>query len=227
MEKELGQVLYDTSGHYTEPQAREFGPSIQLPEAASMVRTLDEVFEARTSVRHFAPKAIGLAILSTLLESSCIHNTNTFLLDQNEKLSAIVLAQEVDGLDGGAYAYDPDSKCLHSLNRSLSNDQVLELFVQSEFATAPLIVWLVGDLARACAAHGAFGHRKLLLGAGFTAQRLWNTALGLGLGGCITAGLIPGTAKRLLGFDGYHQLSLVAFATGYERTPSNRVVIHE
>jgi hypothetical protein len=42
------------------------------------------------------------------------------------------------------------------------------------------------------------------------------TALSLGLSGCMVAGVVPGAARRLLGFDGYGTASLLAFVMGHQ-----------
>jgi hypothetical protein len=55
----------------------------------------------------------------------------------------------------------------------------------------------------------------LLLRAGAAAHRLWMAALGTGLAGCLAAGVVPGTARRQFGFDGFRQASLLSFVTGY------------
>jgi nitroreductase len=99
---------------------------------------------------------------------------------------------------------------------------MVELFVQSDFADAPAVIWIAGNLAAACASDGARGHRHLLLRAGAAAHRLWMAALASGLNGSIVAGLVPGAARRLLGFDGYKTASLLAFAAGHRREdPTN------
>ena len=87
--------------------------------------------------------------------------------------------------------------------------------MQPELAAAPLFVWFTGNLAQACAANGAFGHRRLLMRAGATAHALSMAALGMGLAGASIAGLIPAGGYNL-GIDGFQRASLVGFVAGYE-----------
>lgn len=86
--------------------------------------------------------------------------------------------------------------------------------MQSEFAKAPLVVWITGNLAAAAARHGGFGHRQLLMRAGMAAHRLWMAGMATGLSGCIVAGVVPGAARRQLELDGYRKASLIALAAG-------------
>jgi nitroreductase len=106
----------------------------------------------------------------------------------------------------------------------------MELFVQPEFASAPVIIWIAGNLAAACARLGALGHRLLLLRAGLAGHRLWTAALAMGLSGGITAGVVSGAAREQFGLDGYRQVSLLAFATGIEegdRQESDETAVDE
>jgi nitroreductase len=133
-----------------------------------------------------------------------------------QSLDFLVLAARVEGLSPGVYWYRALNHALLPSRAGLSAAETLELFVQEQFASAPLVIWIAGDLAGACARHGAFGLRQLLLRAGAAGNRLWMAALGIGLAGCLVAGIIPGAARRLLGLDGYRHASLLALSIGVE-----------
>lgn len=130
-------------------------------------------------------------------------------------LRFLVLASRVNGLDPGVYHYDPLKHALSCARGALSAEETVELLVQEEYASAPVLVWILGSLEAAGARYGAWGHRQLLLRAGAAGQRLWFAALGRGLAGSIFAGLVPGAARRHLGLDGYQDTGLFAFAAGH------------
>src|SRR5262249_53273295 len=132
----------------------------------------------------------------------------------------------VEGLRPGVYVFNHQTHALHGSGAVPTGSEAVELFVQDEFASAPAMGWISGNLAAACARHGAFGHRQLLLRAGAAAHRLGMAALGMDLSGTIVAGVVPGAARKL-GFNGYTEASLVAFVMGHDaermkRPPTRR-----
>lgn len=191
--------------------------SLSLPPPLREGVSLKETFLNRRSVRHFAPRHISLEQLGTMLslasdfESKNIPRTDS----EAEDLSLIVIALQVEQVAQGAYGYDRRSHSLSLLSEIRPGPEYAKIFVQPELAAAPLFVWITGNLARACAANGAFGHRRLLMRAGATAHALSMAALGLGLAGTIVAGLIP-AGGFTLGIDGLQRASLVGFVAGYE-----------
>ncbi len=128
-------------------------------------------------------------------------------------LNFLVLAQRVRELDAGVYEYEA-AQTLLSVRGALAPDEISQLYVQDEFALAPLAIWITGSLAAACARHGAFGHRQLMLRAGAAGNRLWMAALGLGLTGTLVAGIVSRHARKILGLDGYLKSGLLAVAVG-------------
>lgn len=126
----------------------------------------------------------------------------------------LVVAKRVTGLDAGVYEYDPSRCSLIRLASALSREETTELLVQEEFADAPFLVWIAGNLVGACARHGAHGHRQLLLRAGAAGHTFLMAALSLNLRGSLVAGLIPGAARKFLGLDGHRRASLLAVAAG-------------
>src|SRR4029450_9966494 len=88
------------------------------------------------------------------------------------------------------------------------------LALQAEFAGAPVLIFVTGNLAAACERYGSWGHRQLLLRAGAAGQRLWLASIGVGLAGTVFAGFLPRAANRFAGVDGYLQASLLAYSVG-------------
>ena len=135
--------------------------------------------------------------------------------DAEQPLNFMVLAWQVNQIVPAVYGYDSRNHGLSFLHPIPSPRDSRALFVQREFASARLVVWITGNLAAACCRHGAAGQRQLLLRAGSAGHRLWMAAMAVGLSGCLVAGLVPSAARLLLGLDGYRKTGLLAFATGH------------
>ena len=193
------------------------GGVVSLPAERVGGRLLDEVLAGRTSVRTYTDDPVSPVQLSTVLGYAHRWDAAEWQGGEcvDEALRFTVLANNVEGLEPGVYVYEPVARELISLRGALSADESADLFVQPEFADAPVIVWISANLAAACARNGSFGHRRLLIRAGAAGHRLWMASLALGMAGCLVAGVIPGAAKRHLGLDGYTNASLLAFTAGH------------
>jgi SagB-type dehydrogenase family enzyme len=197
---------------------------VKLPKAARKGSTVEDILARRRSIREYSSRPVEVGTIGTALH--CASSTDTSVWPeesyQGTALTFFVLIMRASGIEPGVYVYDAERHGLSRLRPGLSREEMVELFVQSDFADAPAVIWIAGNLAAACASDGARGHRHLLLRAGAAAHRLWMAALASGLNGSIVAGLVPGAARRLLGFDGYKTASLLAFAAGHRREdPTN------
>lgn len=199
--------------------------STVLPSPAGRGASLESILARRSSVRHYKPDAVSKLQLSIMLHCAHCGDKNDWPEEHSagQALQYLVLAQRVDGLAQAVYMYKGSTNELYQLNESINltrRENILELFVQPEFVSAPLFIWIAGDLATASERHSAFGHRLLLLRAGAAGHRLYFAALSVGLSGCLVAGLVQGAARRLLGLDGFRRASLFGFATGYGMEPA-------
>ncbi len=206
---------------------RNNSPSIRLPLPTHGGRPVSEVLAGRRSVREYTKDSVSIEQLSTMLNYAHMGDVHEWPEEHRHglPLTFLALAGRVNGLAPFVYRYDSATHSLVRFAAAPSDDERVELFVQAEFASAPLCTWVVGNLAGACARHGAFGHRQLLLRAGAAGHRMWMSALAAGLSGCLVAGVIPGAARRYIGIDGYRQASLLAFAAGHELQHSGLPVV--
>lgn len=193
------------------------GVIVSLPVEHVGGRLLDEVLSGRHSVRTYTDDPVSPAQLSTILGYAHRWDATEWRSGERgeEALKFTVLANNVEGLEPGVYAYEPVSRELVSLRGALSVEESLDLFVQPEFAEAPVTVWIGANLAAACSRAGSFGHRRLLIRAGAAGHRLWMASLALGMAGCLVAGIKPRAARTHLGLDGYTNAGLFAFAAGH------------
>ncbi len=188
-----------------------------LPSPRCGGELVSTVLRKRTSVRHYTCEPVSLDQIATMLACARLGDVHDWPEEQDEgqALTFLVLSWKANGLDPGVYRYDAQNHTLILSRPAPSPEDTVELFVQEEFAAAPLVVWVTGNLAAACARHGALGHRLMLLRAGAAAHRLWMAALGMDLAGTIVAGVIPGAARQQLGLDGYKRASFIAVALGH------------
>ena len=190
---------------------------VPLPEPARGGRLISDSFGRRYSTRHYGNEPVSLIQISTMLQCAYAEDMHAWPQEHAAGLSLtfIVLALKVEGCEPGIYRYQPSRHDLGWIAPAPSKQDALELFPQPEFSAAPVVIWSFGNLVAACTRHGSFGHRLLLLRAGSAGHRLWMAGLGMGLAGCLVAGVVPGAARQQFGFDGYKHTSLLAFAVGY------------
>ena len=192
-----------------------------LPASSQISGKVGEILLKRRSVRNFSEASISLEQLSMMLHYAHQGDRNDFQSEHQALMPLVfqVLVTNVNGLGPGVYEYLAADNGLARTKATLTHKEMVGLFIQSEFATAPAVVWISGNLAASCARHGEFGHRQLLLRAGMAANRLWMAALSRGIEGAITAGVVPGYAREQLDLNGYTRASLLAFATGHADEP--------
>jgi SagB-type dehydrogenase family enzyme len=187
------------------------GETVVLPENLNPGQPIAEVVSRRVSVRRFLQIPVTLPTVATVLRTA---RAPLSRYPGGKGLSIIVLVLGVAALSPGLYSYEPDSDHLRR-QTDLPSQRVLEsLFVQPSFATAPIIIVMMGNLPSAIQHRGAYGHRLLLLTAGILAQRFWLAAMASELMGAITAGIVTRVAQESLGMDGYYRAPMLAFACG-------------
>lgn len=191
---------------------------IALPAPLAASHGLQRSLNARASVRTFGEGAIDLAQLATILRVAIDGDRIDWPgeAEAGVDLQLTVVAWRVDGLEPGVWRYEPGTHALARVGRAPRADEASALTLQLEFTTAPALIFITGSLAAACARHGSWGHRQLLLRGGAAGERLWIAALGIGLTGSVFAGFLPRAAREFAGIDGYLQASLLAFAVGKE-----------
>jgi SagB-type dehydrogenase family enzyme len=190
---------------------------IPLPITSHEGRSVGDVLKGRRSVRRYTNEPVSLEQLSTMLAFAQRGDVHEWPEEtRNEQpLRFMVLARRLQTLDPGVYEYDLARESIVSVREGLQPEDLAKLYVQDEFALAPVAIWITASLAAACARHGAFGHRQLLLRAGAAGNRLWMAGMGMGLEGALVAGMVPGAARHILGIDGYWENALLAVALGY------------
>ncbi len=191
--------------------------AIDLPALRSGGRLVGNVLAGRRTVRNYSSDPVSLEQIASALACAQLGDQKDWPQehDAGNMLGFTILALRIDGLHSGTYRYFPEEHRLVMAPQHLSLSQLEGLFLQSDFASAPCAIWITGNLATSYARYGNFGHRQLLLRAGAAGHRLWMGTLAAGLSGAVTAGVVPGAARRLLGIDGFEQIGLLAFLCGH------------
>jgi len=189
---------------------------VPLPAHESCDRPVSSIMAQRRSVRRFSQRAVTMVQLSTILHAALNRTpkNGTEFFTEDAYMAIWVLPRNLQGLKPAGYRYDGHGH-LDRLTEELSQTEREELFVQEEFPRAPLVFWVTGNVAQASQDLGAIGHRKLLVRAGECANDMWMAAIGSGLEGSLVAGVVPGAARRVLGMNGYTEVSLLALAVGW------------
>jgi hypothetical protein len=198
-------------------RAPENGPLTALPSPASPRAALDDVLTERTSIRDYAATPLSDADVSAIFTAADRMDARGW---PDERAAGVDLelycaAWRVSGVDTGLYRYLPQRSGLVRVASLPDGPQAEELVLQQEFAHAPALLVITGNLAGALARHGSHGHRLLLTRAGAAGHAAWLASLRLHLVGTVFAGLLPHVLRERAGADGYHRAALFAFAVGH------------
>jgi hypothetical protein len=198
-------------------RAPEDGPLTALPPPAIPRAALGDVLPQRSSTRDYATTPLPSADLSAIFAEADLMDARGW---PDERAAGVDLglycaAWRVSGVDTGLYRYLPQRCGLVRVASLPDGPQAEELVLQREFAHAPALLVITGNLAGALARHGSHGHRLLLTRAGAAGHAAWLASLRLHLVGTVFAGLLPHVLRERAGADGYHRAALFAFAVGH------------
>ena len=192
------------------------GPRVALPQPTPATAGLEDALRRRTAIRSFSSAPLRGSELATMAAAAHAWDHEMWAqdVDAGVSLEIFAAAWRVEGLATGLYRYEPQDGSLRWAATLPMGEAAEDLVMQREFAWAPLLLVVTGNLAAAISHRGSHGHRLLLLRAGAAAYASWLAALGMGLAGSLFAGMLPGAMRELAGADGYTRASLFAFAVG-------------
>ncbi|HLJ88661.1 MAG TPA: SagB family peptide dehydrogenase [Candidatus Angelobacter sp.] len=190
--------------------------AIPLPSpTARREAWLPMTLESRRSVRSYTAQPVLLKTLSDILSCVRQHNESDCDPSPGMEIAILIFSANVIGLERGLYTYRPDN---HHLVRHGSVEESTDLraiYVQPEFALAPLHIFLVAKHAAVSSSFGVRGYAKLLTRLGETIHMIATAALFEDLRGTIVAGLRQTMIQKLFGLNGYSDACVVAYAAGY------------
>jgi len=210
------------------PRPEGAGPRVQLPAPREVSMPLEKALRRRRSSfgRFAQDPPLALADLHALLraggDASEVHR-GPFGSD-TAMTRVAVIANHVEGLDAGAYDYDPETGTLVGRTAAQLGALLQRVyFLQNynlEQAAAVLVV--VGRPRAAVRAYGPRGYRLMNAHVGAVAQYLYTTAAGLHVGCGAALGFDNVTYRELLDLAGTsgeeEEWPLLIAMVGHERT---------
>ncbi|MBM7814551.1 SagB family peptide dehydrogenase [Saccharothrix algeriensis] len=217
--------------------AAELGAEVALPAPSTgpFAGDLAGVLASRrSSFGGFTATPLALDRLATLLAAASTGGaTGSDVKPAGERLTRLfVLANRVDGLEPGGYAYDPDG---HALRRRPTPAEPLGELLQRHYLLtnynteqAAAVVAITGRLAPMLAAFGNRGYRVLNSEVGAVSQTCYLAAAALGVGCGAVLGLDNIALDDLLGVGPEHgsdERTLLFLLVGPERTDPADIVL--
>lgn len=203
---------------------RDAGAVLALPAPSPPTVDLETALRWRTAVRHYARSALALDDIAALVTAATDADRRGWPAEHAAvPLDILVASWRVVGAPPALARYDARAHALVTLGELPVGEAAEDLVLQREFAHAPAVALVTGDLRTAIARRGAHGHRLLLLRAGAASHAMWLAALRRDLVGSIFAGLLPDALHRLGGVDGYTRAALLALAVGRPAQPPDLV----
>jgi SagB-type dehydrogenase family enzyme len=191
-----------------------------LPPSEAELASLNTVLQLRKSVRSFTSRPVSLQSVSNILwyAEREFERIATFRIrnsDQGDP-QILIFASNVSGLKPGLFMYETRGHKLVVAKKLFDQVELSEIYIQPEFALAPLHIFLVSNPAASCARSGTNGYRASLMTLGEKIHLLSMGALNEKLAGTIVAGLKESGFRRLFGLSGYTEACFVGFVAGYE-----------
>lgn len=190
-------------------------PVIPLPGAAAG-DAIEATLAARRSERDYAPTPLDVQQVSTVLAGAREADARAWGEEREAGVGVelLLVAWRVEGLAPALYVHRPEQDALAFVGPAPTGEPAADLLLQREYAAAPALLIVMGDLAAALHRHGSHGYRLMLLRAAGAAHAAWLAAVSLGLRGSVFAGLLPDAVHELTGSNGYDRTQLFGFAFG-------------
>jgi SagB-type dehydrogenase family enzyme len=197
------------------------GPELPLPPVEES--PLMDVIRARRSCRDFAPRAMRLKDLATLL-GGAYGITRRGPIDDRAAPSAgglyplevYTVARAIDGVADGIYHYNVRGHSLEFIRDLCAPGELGHILLGQHFLEqANALILLSAVFARTQRKYGPRGYRYALLEAGHVAHNLCLLAAERGLGSLCVGGFFDRRLNRLLQLDGVEQAIIYAVAIGH------------
>ena len=199
-------------------------PRVSLDAPAGILDvSLEQVLQARRSVREFAAAPVSGELLSACLKLGC------GLTDGDETpprraapsggalypIEVYPVALSVSGVEPGLYHYDVLAHELERIRGIGGPEEIWPMFAQGLWGVTPsLVLLLAARLPRVQKKYGERGYRFALLECGHIAQNFLLLATAAGLAAVALGGFVDDEMNRFLGIDGREEVGLYAVLVG-------------
>ncbi len=156
-------------------------PAIPLRPISSNDRSIEEVIERRRSNRFYAEDTpVSFEDFSTVLVAAATAAPLDVPFPPSE---VYLIANNVEGLEPGAYWFDRAGGAIHLLGAGPMRERAKRLAMNQQYAAeANVLVWGLADLEAIYATYGDRGYRLALFEAALFGGRMQLAAHALGLG---------------------------------------------
>lgn len=150
--------------------------------------SIEEVIESRRSIRTFSLESISLTELARLLHSAQgITSDYGFRAAPSAgatfPLSVFVIAENVDSLEAGIYAYEPSNESLTAVRMGHFLDELSEAALgQSCVRDAPAVIAITAEYSITTSVYGNRGKTYVHMEAGHVSQNIYLQCTAMGLG---------------------------------------------
>lgn len=162
---------------------------IQLPEPSpDSGISVEDVIESRRSIRAYTSESLSLSELSRLLHSSQgITSERGFRAAPSAgatfPLSVFVIAENVDSLEAGIYAYVPSNESLTPIIMGHFLDELSNAALgQSCVRNAPAVIAISAEYRVTTSVYGNRGKTYVHMEAGHVSQNIYLQCTAMGLG---------------------------------------------
>lgn len=204
-------------------------PAVDLPTPAYPRVTLEEAVRARHSGREFAPAAVSLGQLATLLHAA--YGVTRRARDGSEQtfrtvpsggalypLELYCAVSRVGGVTPGLYHFDPPRRALERYRLLESADELVRASTYPELVEGSAVTFIVTAMFwRTRFKYGLRGYRFALLEAGHVVQNLVLVCAALGLAAVPLGGFYDRLVDEFLAVDGVNESALYCVCVGRPR----------
>jgi len=206
---------------------------VPLPRSVELPMAFGEAVRRRRSVRSYTGDAFSLAYLATIARAACGVTGHLHSEDANGTRLALratpssgglypveihIVALRVDGLERGAYVYDPQRDALWQTGDERNVDALLGALAAPDqvirTSQAGAILLLVGRAWKVMRKYGERGMRHLFLEAGAMAAHVNLAAVALGLGSVDSSSIYDDEAHEALEVDGLYEALVHSIVLG-------------
>ena len=178
---------------------------IQLPEPApDSGISIEEVIESRRSIRTYGSESISLTELARLLHSAQgITSDYGFRAAPSAgatfPLSIFVIAENVDSLEAGIYAYEPSTESLTAISMGNFLDELSEAALgQTYVRDAPVVIAITAEYSITTSVYGNRGIIYVHMEAGHASQNIYLQCTAMGLGTVAVGAFSNSTVSEIL-----------------------------
>ncbi len=212
------------------PIAKSYSEAERIPllQAGALERPIGDVLERRRSRRDYAPTALTLQQVSTLVHYACgitgrTHGYGYARLPQRTfpscgglQVPEVYLSiHRVDGVPPGLYHYHTADHALERLRSGNFGTYLRGVSLgQQQLETAPVVMLVTGCFDRVRWKYGERGYRYMCVDVGYLGQNLCLVGEAMGLGVCAIAGFMDDAIEQFLAVDGRNEIALLLTTVG-------------